>query len=53
MIDCPTCQGNGEEVCHRCAGQGTVEGQVCEVCAGTGYVVCRVCGGVGALEEAI
>lgn len=53
MIDCPMCQGNGEEPCHRCGGRGTVEGEVCEVCAGTEVVVCRTCGGLGALEEAI
>lgn len=41
----PGTEGSGEDVCPRCGGDGTVDGETCPDCAGSGKVVRGIGGG--------
>ncbi|MFN3687667.1 hypothetical protein [Salinarimonas sp.] len=41
----PGTTGAGENVCRRCAGKGTLDGEACPDCKGTGKVTTPVAGG--------
>lgn len=53
--ECPHCEGEGEEPCETCDGEGKIGGEPCEACGGEGAardedgeaVKCGVCHGVG------
>lgn len=44
---CPSCDGDGDEVCFECNGKGVVDEKDCNQCGGGGYISCTYCGGSG------
>ncbi|MDN4075561.1 MULTISPECIES: hypothetical protein [Fictibacillus] len=50
MMNCASCQGNGEEICLECNGSGKHQNGNCPDCMGEGCVCCRRCNGNGIID---